>query len=230
MLIAARCRGSPHAPSIRYAIPMIRLTCDNCSKPIDVADDTAGQKVKCPACGDVNVIPAAGRQSGPDRAAAAGYPSASGPEAAVMMVRRAMFRSKPVRFLLLVLGVLGGLGGAGYALAMATPSNPVMAMVAGVVALACLLILCCWWIITHGEVMEITSKRTIEKTGILSKRTSEVMHKDIRNIQIEQTFRERLFNVGKIVISSAAEEDSEIIATDIPSPKKMRDVIDLYRS
>lgn len=209
---------------------MIRLTCDNCSKPIDVADDMAGQKVKCPACGDVNVIPVAGRKPGPDRAAAAGYPPADGPEAPVLIVRRAMFRAKPFRFTLLGLGLLAGLGGAGYALLGMTPSNPVIAIVAGVVAGACFLILAGWWFTTHGEVMQITNKRTVEKTGILSKKTSEVMHRDIRNIQIQQTLRERIFNVGKIVISSAAEEDSEIIATDIPAPQKLRDVIDLYRS
>lgn len=221
-------------PSARYASRMIRLTCDNCSKPIDVGDDMAGQKVKCPACGDVNVIPSAGARTDtapkPDRAAAAGYPPADGPETRVMFLRRAMFRARPWTYLALVLGVLGGGGGAIFAMAAMTPASPVIAIAAGVVGLACLIILVGWKISTSGEIMEITTKRTVEKTGILSKRTSEVMHRDIRSIQIEQTFRERVFNVGKIVISSAAEEDSEIIATNIPAPKKMRDVIDLYRS
>lgn len=213
---------------------MIRLTCDNCSKPIDVGDEMAGQKVKCPACGDVNVIPAAGKRTDAaprtDRAAAAGYPPADGPEVRVLLARRAMFRARPVRFLLLALGVLGGIAGAIYALGLATPSNPVVAIIAGVVALACLLVLAGWRLAAIGEVIEITNRRTVEKTGILSKRTSEVMHRDIRSIQIEQTFRERLFNVGKIVISSAAEEDSEIVAVGIRAPKKLRDVIDLYRT
>jgi membrane protein YdbS with pleckstrin-like domain/phage FluMu protein Com len=212
--------------------PMIRLTCDNCSKPIDVEDTMAGQKIKCPACGDVNVIPVAGTKTGTpriDRAAEAGYPPADGPEAPVLTVRRAMFRAKPVRFLALVLGLLAGLAGAVYFMAFAPTSNPALAAVFAVIGVACFLILAVWKFTTIGEVMEISNKRTLEKTGILSKHTNEVMHRDIRNIQIMQTFRERIFNVGKIVISSAAEEDSEIVAVDIPDPKKLRDVIDLYR-
>lgn len=212
---------------------MIRLTCDNCSKQIDATDDMAGQKIKCPACGDVNVIPLPSKrgeaQPRPDRAAAAGLPAADAPESTVLLVRRAAFRAKPGRFLLLVLILLAAAAGAIFALTR-TPPNNGLAISAGVVALASLLILFGWWFTKIGEVMEITNKRTIEKTGILSKRTNEVMHRDIRSIQIEQTFGERILNVGKIVISSAAEEDSEIIATDMPAPKRMRDVIDLYRS
>jgi uncharacterized membrane protein YdbT with pleckstrin-like domain len=140
-----------------------------------------------------------------------------------------MFRAKPVRFLALVLGLLAGLAGAVYFMAFAPTPNPAVAAVFAVVGVACLLILAVWKFTTIGEVMEISNKRTLEKTGILSKHTNEVMHRDIRNIQITQTFRERIFNVGKIVISSAAEEDSEIVAVDIPDPTKLRDVIDLYR-
>ena len=32
--------------------------CPNCSRPLDVADDLAGQEVECPECGVVNVVPA----------------------------------------------------------------------------------------------------------------------------------------------------------------------------
>ncbi len=213
---------------------MIRLTCDNCSKPIDVADDMAGQKVKCPACGDVNVIPAASKRTDtapkPDRAAAAGYPAADAPEVRVMLVRRAMFRAKPLSFALLLLGVLVGALGAGYAMVMLTPRNPVMAIIAGVVAVACLIILLGWRIAASGETLEITNKRTMGCTGILSKSTSDVMHKDVRNIQVKQTLRERLLGIGELCVSSAAEDDHEILVRDIPRPNRVREIIDLYRT
>jgi hypothetical protein len=204
---------------------MIRLKCDNCEKPIDVEDNLAGQKVKCPSCGDVNVVP-----GGPDRAAAAGYPSATGPEQHVMRVRRAMFRARPVTFLVLVLVFLGGLAAVVYFGTMANPANPALAVTGAIVGFLAVLILAAWKFTTLGESLEITNKRTIERTGILSKFTSEVRHQDIRNIQVTQSFRERLFGVGKIGISSAGQEGLEIVANDIPNPEKIRSVIDLYRA
>lgn len=216
---------------------MIRLICDNCESPIDVGDEMAGQKVKCPKCGDINVVPAAFGPKGsgpaaakPDRAAEAGYPPAQGPEATVMRVRRAMFRAKPGRFMLLVLGVVGGFGAAIWGLTSAsTGTGATAATIGGLVGLACLGVLSVWKLLTLGESLEITNKRTVERTGILSKNTSEVRHQDIRNIQVNQTFAQRLLNVGTIGISSAGQEDIEIVAHDIPDPGRLRQVIDLYR-
>src|SRR5690606_18183491 len=99
-------------PSARRDL-MIRKNCDNCDRLLEVPDDQAGTKVRCPDCGDMNVIPqgapAAMVGSGggggggggegpaeartvrpdsasaePDRAAAAGYPPDSGPEQKVL--------------------------------------------------------------------------------------------------------------------------------------------------
>ena len=213
---------------------MIRLTCDNCEKPIDVADDAAGQKVKCPACGDVNVVPMAGKRTDAapkvDRAAQAGYPAAAADEVTVMQVRRAMFRARPLSFLLLLAGVLGGGGGAVFSMFVATPSSPVIAIACGAVGLGCLGLLAYWRITAGGEALEITNKRTMGRTGILSRTTSDVMHRDIRNIQVRQSFAERLMGVGEICISSAAEDDHEILMKGIPKPNRVREIIDLYRT
>ncbi len=86
------------------------ITCDRCEKPIDVPNPVLGQKITCPNCGDVNVIRSLGKTSGTDRAAEAGYPSALGPEADVMLVRQAMFRARPGRFLMLSVILIGGRG------------------------------------------------------------------------------------------------------------------------
>ena len=204
---------------------MIRLTCDNCEKPIEVEDALAGQKVKCPSCGDVNVVP-----GGPDRASAAGYPAANGPEQHVLRVRRAMFRARPLTYLLLAAAFLGGLVVLVYFGVIAKPANLGLAVTGAVVGLIAVLVLAGWKFTTLGEALEITNKRTIERTGILSKFTSEVRHQDIRNIQVTQSLRERLLGVGKIGISSAGQDGLEIVATDIPHPEKLRQIIDLYRT
>ena len=122
---------------------MVRKACDKCEFVIEVGDERAGQRVSCPKCGDVNVMPfprggvpgsgtpgsaslgvvggggapeaasgsASGGASGAgrvDRASAAGYPPDSGPEQRVMLVRPAMLRARPMRFLALLLIVIAG--------------------------------------------------------------------------------------------------------------------------
>src|SRR4051812_10900244 len=80
---------------------MPTITCDRCEKPIEVPNPLMGQRVTCPSCGDVNIIRTLSNSPAPssDRAAAAGYPPALGPEQDVMIVRPAIFRAKPLRFL-----------------------------------------------------------------------------------------------------------------------------------
>jgi membrane protein YdbS with pleckstrin-like domain len=205
---------------------MIRLTCDNCEQPIEVDDSLAGQKVKCPACGDVNVVPAAGAA---DRAAAAGLPAVRGPETRVMVVRRSVFRGKPLRFLLLVVVLLAGITGAVYFGVVRNPGEPIGVAASAVVGAIALLTLIGWKLLSLSQRLDITTKRTVERVGILSRATTEIMHKDIRGVQIRQTFAQRLLRVGTICISSAAEDEHEIMATDVPNPDRVRGTIDLYR-
>jgi hypothetical protein len=203
------------------------ITCDRCEKPIDVPNPVLGQKITCPNCGDVNVIRSLGKTAGTDRAAEAGYPSAIGPEADVMLVRQAMFRARPGRFLTLAIVLIGGAVGAVY-FTTGTANIPLAAACggAGILAFLCLLI---WKIHTLSESLQITTKRTIDKHGLFSKDTSDVLHTDIKNIQIKQSFLDRVWNVGQLALSSSAENEEEIVIKNIPNPEKVRQIIDLYR-
>ena len=218
---------------------MITFKCDRCERDLEVDDDLAGQKVECPYCGDVNHVPAPAapaaappkatpRPAPTDRASAAGYPPDSGPEQRVMTIRPAMLRAKPTTFICLCLGLLAGITGmiwtkAGSGLA------PWVFWPSLLIALVCFGILAWWKIQTLGAALEITNKRTIERRGIFSRATSEVLHDAIRNIQIEQTFWDRLWKVGAIGISSSGQDGIEIHIADLPNPEKIRSVIDLYR-
>ena len=85
---------------------MIEIICDNCERTFELSDDHAGGKVECPMCGDVNRVPAATRPAAapaPDR-----LPVDEGPEQEIRIVRPAMFRAHPFRFLLVLLLVIGG--------------------------------------------------------------------------------------------------------------------------
>ncbi|MBL9030806.1 MAG: PH domain-containing protein [Phycisphaerae bacterium] len=213
---------------------MIHLTCDNCERALDVADELAGTKVKCPGCGDINVVPGVApransgtpARAAPDRAQAAGHPPASGPEQRVLLVRPAMARARPFRFAALVLLLVGGLVGAGVA---SSRGMTALAALAGVVALAAVGVLLVWKVQKMSASLEITNKRTIERVGLLSKATTEVLHDDIKNFQVTQSFWQRLWRVGTIGISSSGQDGIEIVAADIPHPNRVREVIDLYR-
>lgn len=85
------------------------------------------------------------------------------------------------------------------------------------------------WIRNLGNRLYITNKRTILRRGFFSKSTSEVLHDHVRNVQVDQTFLNRLFNVGTIGISSSGQEGIEIIAPAIPRPNEVKKTIDLYR-
>lgn len=209
---------------------MAVITCDRCEKPIDVANPIMGQKVTCPSCGDVNIVRSLSNAPAgvplTDRASAAGYPPAFGPEADVLMVHPAMFRAKPIRFLFLAAILLGGAAGAVF---FTTTAAIPLAIVCAALAALALLWLLVWKIHTLGDSLKVTTKRTIDQHGLFSKDTSDVLHVDIKNIQIKQSFMDRLWNVGQIALSSSAEHEEEIVLKDIPNPEKVRQIIDLYR-
>jgi len=92
-----------------------------------------------------------------------------------------------------------------------------------------LVILLVWWLQTLGTKLTVTDERITLRKGILSKYTNEVFHTDIRNVQLDQSFFQRLFDVGTIAISTSGQEGIEISVPGIPHPQQVRDLIDEYR-
>ncbi|UCD74160.1 MAG: PH domain-containing protein [Phycisphaerales bacterium] len=213
---------------------MIPITCDNCERPFEARDEDAGGKVACPYCGDVNRVPAA-----PPGAAAAkeehALPPDGGPEQRIQIVRPAMFRAHPLRAVIIALLILGGIV---LAVWLGTLDKPQWVtesrtwLVYGALALGLigLLWLAKWWVRAHMWVkLEISNKRIIRHEGIITRKTSEVLHDHVRNVEIRQTFFQRLFGVGYIGIASAGQEGIEIQVHDIPGPDKVKALIDRYR-
>lgn len=115
----------------------------------------------------------------------------------------AMFRNSPVWFMIcIVLMVLYGLG---------------------------LLILLFWWLSCINTTLTVTNKRTILRRGILAKHTREVRHQDVRYLEVKQSFTDRLFGVGTVSVSSAAQGTVEIEIQGIADPTKVKDTINGYR-
>lgn len=222
---------------------MIRITCDRCDEILTFDDELAGQRVECPHCGDVNRLPdrpsapAPARTmesaaavnadpSAPDRAAARGLPPDSGPEAPVVLVRQSVVRSHPFISALLILAPIGVAIGIGYAL---SPDNRQWWWCA-IPPLLGWGFLTVWVLLTRASAaLEITNKRTVLHRGLFSRATSEVLHDHVRNIEITQSFLDRVLRVGKIGISSSGQDGIEVECGNIPNPRKLREIIDLYR-
>ncbi|WP_152052497.1 PH domain-containing protein [Tautonia marina] len=124
-------------------------------------------------------------------------------EQTIYQAHPAMFRNSPIGFLIcIVLIPFLGLG---------------------------LLLLFVWWLNTLGTTLTVTDRRTILRKGLLSKYTNEVFHEDVRNVQVGQTFFQRIFRVGFIGISSAGQAGIEIGVNGIPSPNRVKEILDQAR-
>jgi len=208
---------------------MINLTCDGCQQRFEVPDSAAGTTVKCPKCNAPNGVPGAVLAATP-RTKPGDDEEVDAPlegERVLLSARRAMFRARPARFMAFLIITLGGLGGAVY---FSTAKNDAtLAAVCGAAGVIGIVLLVFWKLSLLGELLEITTHRTIFKRGILGKTTSEVRHNDIKNFRIDQTFQQRIFNAGTIGISSSGQDGIEIVARDIPKPYRVRELIDRNR-
>jgi uncharacterized membrane protein YdbT with pleckstrin-like domain len=125
-------------------------------------------------------------------------------EEILLEINPVMFRNNPVGFILSVLSIaLAGLG---------------------------LVILGVWWLTTKADTLTISNKRTIQRKGLFSKRTSEVLHRDVRNIEMNQTFFQRLCGVGSIGIASSGQAGIEIHFTGAQDPDSVKALIDRFRN
>lgn len=86
-----------------------------------------------------------------------------------------------------------------------------------------------WWLRCKGTTLTITTDRTRLRKGILSKSITEVWHQDVRNVQLKQTFFQRMLGVGTIGVSSAGQNEIEINVKGIPDPDRVKQLIDQHR-
>jgi Bacterial PH domain len=92
------------------------------------------------------------------------------------------------------------------------------------------LMLFLWWLECLGTTLTVTNLRTILSRGILSKFTNDVLHQDVRNVRVKQTFLQRIFRVGYLGISSSAQSSIEIEVFGIPFPEHIKELVYQCRS
>ena len=108
-------------------------------------------------------------------------------------------------------------------------NRPILFLISLITGVGIILILLPWWLLASNTRLTVTNERVTFKTGILAKNIREIFLSDIRSIQIDQTFQQRIFNTGKVEISSAATADAEISISGIPNPYEVKRLIDEYR-
>ena len=92
-----------------------------------------------------------------------------------------------------------------------------------------LILLLYWWLKVKGISLMVSNERITLRRGILSKHINEVFLSDIRNVQINQSFFQRIFGVATIAVSTAGQADVEIAVDGLRDPQKIKEIIDQHR-
>lgn len=87
-----------------------------------------------------------------------------------------------------------------------------------------------WYLEVKATRLTITNLRTTLHKGLLSRSITEVWHKDVRNVQLEQTFLQRVLGVGRIAVSSAGQSGIEIDVSGLSDPDEVKSLIDRHRT
>ncbi len=110
-------------------------------------------------------------------------------------------------------------------------NNPVyfvICLVLSIVGVGLILFLI-WYLQAKATTLTVTNEQTTLRKGLLSKETNDVFHENVRNIQVKQSFLQRLFNVGYIGISSSGQSGVEIEVNGLPDPDRVKEIIDEHR-
>lgn len=211
--------------------------CPHCGQATTVGLESLGKAALCSSCAMPYLadIPAgqlmiedeeAGLRPTTGDAARAGQD-----EQDVLTVNPAAIREHPIQAVLYILLILGGLTGLVMFSGETSQGLGYAALTAlsALVALGSAILLAARFVITRFESLTITTQRSIWARGVINRRSSEVQHDDIRNIQVQQNLVQRLAGAGTIAISSAGQDDMEIIARGIAKPHQVIETIRTYQ-
>ena len=81
------------------------------------------------------------------------------------------------------------------------------------------------WVKRSAMVLRVYRDRITLEQGIMSKCQRELFIRDIRSVDIDQSFMNRIFNIGDLTISTAASADATDFIAGVPNPQQVRDLI-----
>lgn len=223
----------------------IRVKCGGCGRGVKAPDSMAGKQAKCPGCGAALLIPkpvqsASMTTPAPQNPPAPSLPAttpappppaadpvastaAHDPNEVILTARPSLFAAHPFGLVFWALAMLIGLG-----FYFTAKEPPIRYGGVGIVGLG-LLRVGAWWLDCLGTRLMVTRSRTQLRLGLLSKRTREVRHADVRLLTVDQSFAQRLLGVGDIAVGSAGHGDVEVEAAGLKRPQAIKDQIDALR-
>ncbi|MGH8013870.1 MAG: PH domain-containing protein [Candidatus Binataceae bacterium] len=71
----------------------------------------------------------------------------------------------------------------------------------------------------------LTSERLIERRGVLSTRRRELELADVRSVEVDRRFLQRMLGLGDVIVASAASADFIIRLLDIPDPERIAEIL-----
>jgi len=86
------------------------------------------------------------------------------------------------------------------------------------------------WLKRSATVLRVYRERITLERGLLSKCERELFMRDIRSIDIDQSFLGRLVGIGDLTIASAASADAVEFVEGVPDPQRIRDLIIAQRA
>ncbi|QFY90585.1 PH domain-containing protein [Magnetovirga frankeli] len=89
-----------------------------------------------------------------------------------------------------------------------------------------LLILLWWYLQTKSSRLSMNDSEILFEKGLLSKERAEISINSVRTIRVKQSFFNRIFGVGTLEIFTAG-DSPEIVATGMPEPNRVRELIKL---
>lgn len=81
------------------------------------------------------------------------------------------------------------------------------------------------WLKRGATVLRIQADRITIERGILSKCYQDYHPRDIRSIDVDQTFLQRLLGIGDLMISTSATVEASERLSSIPDPQGVRELI-----
>lgn len=208
--------------------------CPHCHSKVEVHQTQLNEAVDCPNpdCGrPFLVTPPEGRLFhssvgvDDDGAVFKAHGQADG-ERNLVVSHPAMFRNHPLRYLGLMALLVGGISVASISWSSGMMTLSALGLAGAVCAL---LVFGGWCLQTYFETLTVTNRRTIYLKGIISRKTNEVQHDDVRNIQIDQNVLQRILGVGRLAISSSGQSNLEIDVRGIPNPEHIAETIRNYQ-
>ena len=221
---------------------LIDFKCPGCGKEYQLNPAFIGKKVKCKKCANISYVPddspltldtsmekpsvdrdievvevkeVPGRKVRPalEPVASEGA-KPSREEEITVLVRNPSLLSNTGWFIAGVVCVLLGI-----AMVFVDLRLTILFAGAGVIILVAL------WLARYFDEYTVTTKRIIDREGLIARRTVEIFLKDIRSINIRQNILQRLFRVGDIHIGTAGTAGLEISIEGISHPQKVKETI-----